>query len=164
MNVGRIIGNIQRRIDTNKILNQEKEMENFVHIHDVNTYGDSFSQLYTARPVIANYAKSKGVRVDVFESREGMNSALADEPAENLKVVLTNLLTRKSTEKIVPAKTDAIYPKQREQRVVIPVKGEQDLQYVRTGIHTTEDNFLRNFYRNIEDMTRSITGKNAANI
>ena len=164
MNVGRIIGNIQRKIEVNKILKQEKELETFVQIHDVNTYGDSFSELYTARPIIAKFAKAKGVRVDVFESRDGMHKALADEPAENLKVVLTNLLTRKSTEQIVPAKTDVLYPKQREQIVVIPVKGEQDLQYVRTGIHTTEDNFLRNFYRTIEVMTKNVTGKNATNV
>ncbi len=160
MNVGRIIGNIQKRINTNKILKQEKEIENFVQIHDVNTAGDSFGQLYTARPIIASYAKSKGVRVDVFAAKDGVEKTYKDEPAENLNVVLTNLLTQKSVKQKVPARTDITYPKQREQIILIPVKGEQDLQYARTGIQSTEDNFLRNFYRTIEDMAGQITGKN----
>lgn len=160
MNVGRILGNIQKKVNVKNIEKQEKELETFVKIHDVNTYGDSFEQLYTARPVIANYAKSKGVRVDIFESRANMPKDNYEAPAKDLKVVLTNLLTRRSTERIVPANTDITYPKQREQMFIIPIKGEQDIQTVKPGIQTVEDNFLRNFYRTIEDMTGAITGKN----
>ncbi len=159
MNVNRIMGNIQKRIDTRKILKQEKEISNFVEIHDVNTYGDSFSQLYTARQSIANYAKSKGVRVDVFESRDGMPKGFEDEPAEKLNVVLTDILTNKSVERLVPAKTDVTYPKQRERLVVVPIRGE-DLQRIRQGVQTVEDTFLRNFYRNLEDMVKSLGKKN----
>ena len=149
-----------------KVAKQEEYINRFVRIHDVNTYGDSFNQMYTARETLANYAKDKGVTIDIHDARklleddESVSPILENKFAEKLYVVVTNLLSGKSKTKFVDADTDKLYPKVAQRPIIIPnVKDYTDV--ARQSVRNTEDTFLRNLYGNIEELTEKVTSKNS---
>ena len=122
--------------------------------------------MYTARETLANYAKDKGVTIDIHDARklleddESVSPILENKFAEKLYVVVTNLLSGKSKTKFVDANTDKLYPKVAQRPIIIP--NEKDYTDVaRQSVRNTEDTFLRNLYRNIEELTEKVTSKNS---
>jgi len=163
MRTPKIIQTIQRTIKIRKYTNHENRIKRNFQVHDSDFYGNASSQMYQAREVIARYAVSKGVAVDIFDARrlynqaENVSSATGNKPSDKMHVMVTNLLNGQSESRIVSANTDKVYPKVREHGVLIPVRGEQDQQTPYILTNYTEDTFLRNLYRNIEQMTNSLT-------
>lgn len=163
MKIQRIIAS---KIAKNKVAKQEEYINRFVRIHDTNTYGDSFNQMYTARETLANYAKDKGVTIDIHDARklleddESVSPILENKFAEKLYVVVTNLLSGKSKTKFVDANTDKLYPKVAQRPILIPITSDYT-DIARQSVRNTEDTFLRNLYRNIEELTEKVTSKNS---
>lgn len=156
MKVSKIVSQVKKQINKSKFIREEKEISKYVTIHDIDTYGDSFNQMYTARSGIAKYAKEKGVRIDIFDAAPKAKENAENNLSDKLNVVVSNILTGKKTERFVSANTDKVTTKMRQRPILIPVKHEEDLQIVRNSVHYTDDTFLRNLYRNIEEMTHSI--------
>ena len=119
-----------------------------------------------ASGLIANYAQKEGVSVDIYNANrlvaddETAPSFIKEYTSDKLNVVVQNSLTGKSANKIVNANTDKTLPKYAKTTVIVPIKGE-DIEIARHGIRRTEDSFLRNLYRSIEELTRNVTGKNS---
>ena len=147
MKIQRLINSIQSNNVKRKILQNEERINRYVKIHDVTTPVDSFNQMYTARSVIANYAEKKGVSINIYNAGKCP-------PPDN-----TDLLTGNAKAKLVDADTDRLYPKVSENPIIIPILSDCT-DIVRQSIKNTEDTFLRNLYRNIEELTKEVTSKN----
>ena len=166
MKIQKIIGAIKADRAKNLVQRKEAKLNNYIRIHDKNTYGDSYEQMKQAREVIANYAQKEGVSVDIFNANrlvaddETAPSFIKEYTSDKLNVVVQNILTGESENKIVNANTDKTLPKYAKTTVIVPIKGE-DIEIARHGIRRTEDSFLRNLYRSIEELTRNVTGKNS---
>ena len=165
MNTPKIFNRIERQIEKHKLNKRISEINNYVKIHDVNTYGDSFNQMYNAREVMANYAKKKGISIDIYDAKklleddEFVSPVIENKFSDKLNVIVTNLLNGKSESKIVSANTDKTYKKIAEIPIVVSTKPD-NLDIMRKGTRQTEDSFIRNLYRNIEFLTNSVIRKN----
>ncbi len=158
MKIQRLINSIQSNNVKRKILQNEERINRYVKIHDVTTPVDSFNQMYTARSVIANYAEKKGVSINIYNA--GKCPPPDNTTADNkLNVIVTDLLTGNAKAKLVDADTDRLYPKVSENPIIIPILSDCT-DIVRQSIKNTEDTFLRNLYRNIEELTKEVTSKN----
>ena len=166
MKIQKIIGAIKADRAKNLAQRNEARINNYIRIHDKNTYGDSYEQMKQASGLIANYAQKEGVSVDIYNANrlvaddETAPSFIKEYTSDKLNVVVQNSLTGESANKIVNANTDKTLPKYAKTTVIVPIKGE-DIEIVRHGIRRTEDSFLRNLYRSIEELTRNVTGKNS---
>ena len=166
MKIQKIIGAIKADRAKNLAQRNEARINNYIRIHDKNTYGDSYEQMKQASGLIANYAQKEGVSVDIYNANrlvaddETAPSFIKEYTSDKLNVVVQNILTGESENKIVNANTDKTLPKYAKTTVIVPIKGE-DIEIARHGIRRTEDSFLRNLYRSIEELTRNVTGKNS---
>ena len=166
MNISKIFNRIETQVEKHKLNKKITEINNYVKLHDVNTYGDSFNQMYNAREVMANYAKKKGVSIDIYDAKklleddESISPAIANNFSDKINLIVTNILNGKSQSKIVSANTDKTFPKVREKKVMIPIS-EDGTERIGITISKTEDSFIRNLYRNIEYLTNSVTAKNS---
>lgn len=164
MKIQKMINIAENQINKQKIINKNNLINKYVKIHDVNTYGDSFNQMYNAKEVMANYAKNNGVSIDIYDAKklldddEYVSPIIENDFSDKLNVIVTNLLNGKSKAKIVSANTDKTYPKIAEVPIVLT---SDNVEHMRKGIRQTEDSFLRNLYRNIENLTNYVTGKNS---
>lgn len=161
MKIGRIIRNIQAKAERKAAIRKENNIKKYFHIHDTDTYGDSFNQMYTAREVIANYAKKNNVSVDVYDARKYFDDDF-DLPVkiqrsleDKLEVTVTDKEGRGIRKSLVSANTEKTYPKMAQSKIIVPVSGE-DTQIARNAYRRTEDNFLRNLYRHIEQLTNEV--------
>ena len=75
MKIQKIIGAIKADRAKNLAQRKEAKLNNYIRIHDKNTYGDSYEQMKQAREVIANYAQKEGVSVDIYNA----NRLVADD-------------------------------------------------------------------------------------
>lgn len=101
--------------------------------------GEAYEQIYPMRAAIANYAKNKGVKINIVETV--LNKA-------NILIINVKKLddSTKSLAKAIPAKINGSYP---ERIRIINPKTED-------GLLNIEDNFLRHIFRNIQDMVKKI--------
>ena len=164
MKIGNIVNNIRNYRAHKSALNADNKIEKYFRIHDTDLAGDSFEQIYNARSGIAEYAKHNNVSVDVFNASKhyeedyDLPRAAQDTISDKLEVVVTNRKNGKTNRALVGAQTDITYPKEAQHSFIANIEGE-DTQIARIGQHQTEDNFLRNFYRCIESLTKKITGR-----
>ncbi len=149
---------------------ERRELSRFdklIRIHDKNTYGDSYNQMMGARKILANYAQKKGVTIDIYdankliENDETVPSTIKDYVSDKINVVVRNILTGKFENKIISANTDKIHPKIAKTTLILPDRFEESMEVVKHGYRNTSDTFLRHLYRNIEELTRNVTGKNS---
>jgi hypothetical protein len=77
----------------------------------------------------------------------------------NIGLVVTNRKTGKFVTEIIDADTSKTYPKESVKTILIPIKGEEDMQIARKVKSTTTDNFLRHVFRTIENMNKSVSDK-----
>lgn len=171
MSIGKIFSSIQSGFKTNTLASTQVKVEKYFKINDFDTFGDSFGKMYTAKHTIANYAKSKGVRVDIYAAEKisgdkyecrhsgGGKESLADK----IRVIVTNLSNGNSKERLVSARTDEIFPKYAARKpMIMPILGE-NVERAVMPVWKTEDTFIRNLYRNIEALTSAVTKKSAPN-
>ena len=146
-----------------EIENREKEISKYVRLHNDTTYDDSYKQMVDARLGIANYAKANGVQVDIYDARkilpgkEDVSQNVKNNLSDKIKVVVSDLKNKARTrERFVSADTDTYTPRIKQERILIPSRTEECIESVRTVTSYIEDNFLRNLYRNIEEMTNQL--------
>lgn len=161
MNIQNIISS---QITKNKFAREEAKINKYVKIHDINTYGDSFNQMYNARKTMANYASKKGITIDIYDARklleedDSVSPAIKDKFAEKINVVVTDLLSGRSKAKLVSSNTDKTYPKEAKSPILFATN-DNCTDVVRQSVRTTEDSFIRNLYRNIEELVHDVTGQ-----
>lgn len=162
MKIQKLFTNIQSKIQQRKFVKKENEITKYLKIHDVLQTGDSYAQIQGARETIANYAKHRAVSIDIYEARKTLDgTAEFDEHIQNnlsdkLNLIVTNMLTGKSKSRFVTAKTDILYPKEKQTFKLYPVHGE-DTEVAIPVLNCTEDSFIRHLFRNIEDLTNQVT-------
>lgn len=165
MKVSKIFNRFQSQLQQQKLNKKEANINKYIKIHDVNTYGDSFAQMYDARATIANYAKRNAVSIDIYDAKklleddETVSPIIENNFSDKLHLIVTNLLNGKSKSKIISANTDKTFPKVCEKKVIIPIV-KDGIERVGEIVNQTEDSFLRNLYRNIENLTNAVTGNN----
>jgi hypothetical protein len=153
---------IGKEINAYKIEAKERKIAKNFKIHDYTTEGNVADDLYNMRVPIANFAKKNNLRLDVYDSRTavnvgGFNISHSEKDAKyNLNVVVTDLKNKKNFSMIIPCKKDATYPKILKKKVILPINGEQDLSIVRDVISTRDDNYLRNFYFQLEKAAEKV--------
>lgn len=165
MKIQKIYTTLQDKLAKKNLIRRKAKIDKYIKIHDTATYGDSFNQMYNAREIIANYAEKKGITVDIYDARkllegdENVSPIIEEQLSDKINVVVTNLLNGKSKAKIVSANTDKNFPKVATAPIIIPIP-KDNTDIVRTTIRQTNDSFIRNLFRNIESLTKIVTGKN----
>lgn len=164
MAINKILKNIQNHINIAKYEKRQNEMKKFVNINDNISNCTAFNTLDEAKSTIANFAKHNGVSVDIYDGRkmvegdEYASEALTNNLSDKLFVKVTNLISGKSKERIISSNTGELYPVQKSNLRLLQLKNS-DKEYVNHGTLSAEDNFLRYVYRNIDTLTRQVTGK-----
>ena len=59
MKISKIFNKIQSNVAQRKINKQDALIDKYIKIHDVDTYGDSFAQMYDARKNTCEFCKRK---------------------------------------------------------------------------------------------------------
>ena len=163
MKVNKIISNVQKKIDTKKIINRQAMINRFVNTDGMNTSAEAYRQIENAKGTIANYAKKHGVSVDIFEPSNSIyldetQQTLKDSLKNNLAVRVTNLFGDKSKEAFIPSDVNKTYTYSKANSRLL-IDRESGTDYVWTSSMSSEDNFLRMLYRHIAKLTSEVTAK-----
>ncbi len=161
------IGNLITKLETNlahsATIRHENNIDKFFKIHDSDTFGDSFNQMYLARETISRFAKKNGVKVDIYDAKKmTTHKSLGTELSDKINLVVTNLHNGKNQSRLVAADTDKTYTNTKAADYTAKIRHYKDgnrLAFVPKKHWTTEDTFLRNLYRNIESMVSEVTKK-----
>lgn len=140
---------IQKQINARK----EKQISKYLRIDDL-INSDARAQIYTARHGIANYAKANGVSVDIY------GPAAANGSCGTIGIMVTNLSNNFKKINLLSADTNAKHihtnfpPKQKtdEHFIIFDLTDNQSK-------YSYEDNFLRNIFRHISNLTNDVTAK-----
>ena len=151
MNIRRITSNINHFIKTKKIEKAEKEISEYLKVNVSNKAADA--EIYNARGTIANFAKHRGISVDIFDAKRLCD--VKDPFSDKMIIIVENLLNGKQTQKQISTDTKAVVNYSN-------YAGTADTasklsRNIKRFSH--EDGFLRNLYRNIADMTATVTGQ-----
>jgi len=145
---------------------RENKIAKYFNIHKSWSYDtDATDMLYHMREAIAGYAKKNNLKIDVYNPQELEKSMKSDinmdlpQISPNIGLVVTNRKTGKFVTEIIDADTSKTYPKESVKTILIPIKGEEDMQIARKVKSTTTDNFLRHVFRTIENMNKSVSDK-----
>lgn len=90
--------------------------------------------MHQAKYVMANYARNKAVKIDIYESVDSLQPV----PKNHIVLKVTNLIKHKTQQNTISSEVNQIY-------------------LHKTKNNTTEDNFLRNLYRIIQELTEKVT-------
>ena len=141
---------------------EQKLLDNFVTIHADRMNKPAYDEIKDAQKVMANYVMRNGVGVDIYDAQEAVTSGFAVKPhknetlADKLLVKVTNLLNGMVDEKLVSANTKKVHRTENVDFIVFDIP-EDGVQYARKTKKSYEDTFLRNLYRNIQEMTEKVT-------
>lgn len=145
------------------ILNRFKPK--FVNIHTNEMPAESAKSLESARGMLENYAKHKQISIDVYGGQRLLENdfmetfpGVASGFKKQLQIVVEDLKTKNYGFSLVPADTKSSTVNSKLKPFVIDDLSE-GTQYVRNGKHSYEDSFLRNVYRNIENLTKKVKNK-----
>ena len=160
MKLRNYVKRIQNQIERKNLIKKEKMLAGYFKVHDDTIYGDSYNQLYNARTTFANYAKSKGISIDVYDARQTIASDeyapvnIENSLSDKLMLKVTNILTGKSKSRIISADTDKIHV---HNNIKLDVFRNVTETYETKQLQ--EDTFLRYMYRNVENLTKHLNGK-----
>lgn len=166
MAIENFIPKIKSNFINKATIRHEKNIDKYFKVHDTETFGDSYNQMYLAREIISRFAKRNGVKVDVYDAKKMASSAEYDDKfindigtklSDKINVVVTDLHTGKSNGRIVAADTGKIYPKETQKGGFLIENKQDNVERYTKGHWVTEDTFLRNLYRNIESMISEVT-------
>ncbi len=168
MNIGKFFGKVEANLAHSATVRHENNIDKFFKIHDSDTFGDSFNQMYLAREIISRFAQRNGVKVDVYDAKKMASledhdkkfvKDFQDKFSDKINLVVTDLRSGKSKGRIVAADTEKVYPKEVKKGFFIVSNPQDGTEYSTRGHWSTEDTFLRNLYRNIESMVTEVTKK-----
>ena len=159
MKINSVKNAISTFVHNNKYKREQRFLDNYINIYNNTTYGDSYQQMVSARKTIANYLRDKGVSIDIYEARQILGEhdspVIEDKLNDKLWVEATNLLTSKHSSKVVSARTDKVHIHTVPDYIVID-NVQDGVQQTRLTSHEFEDNFIRNLYRNIEELVKKV--------
>ena len=137
-----------------KMTKNHMPIEKFVTIQGEFINNDAVNQMYQARGVLANYAKNKAVRIDIYETPDSFDKG--HDYSKRMVLRITNLINgNKTQQRTISSDTNQIKI-HRLKRDYWFKMGQSDECYIKEIENTTEDNFLRNLYRNIQEMTEKV--------
>ena len=160
--INKIITRLQQAKFEYKRGKEQKLLNRVVTIHADKINKPAYDQISGAQKVMANYVMKQGVGVDIYDAGEAVANGYATKPHKNeqlggkLLVKVTNVLNGLEEEKLVSADTKQLHRNERTGFMVFDIKAE-DLQYSRKTKKSYDDTFLRNLYRNIQEMTEKVT-------
>lgn len=163
MKIQKLQNFVERKINLFKYNKEQALVNRYFKIRDCLLPYDSYEQMDSARKVIANYARHNGVMIEVSRPIADIEESAAPETIKNLservKLVVTNLLTNARETRFPQVINDknpnkVFLEKTKEIMVYDRAEGTQRIAQVKSFF---EENFLRNLYRNIEEMTDSVT-------
>lgn len=159
MRISNIKKNFSSFIRIKKYEQEQRFLDKYIKIHNNTTYGDSYQQMHNARKTIANYLSHKGVAIDIYDARQHLDEfaspVLEDKLSDKLYIKATNLLNNKKASKMVSARTDKTCTHVVPDYIVIDYPAD-GVQQTRLTSHEYEDNFIRNLYRNIEELVKKV--------
>ena len=115
----------------------------------------TYERLSKARGVLENYARHKGVNIDILSVGTIDKGNNADRV---LAIVVKDPKSKKLKVSEVSSDLGAVI-KRTEEKSIMFDDAVDDLQYARKLKSTYEDNFLRNVYQKVEEMVHSLEKK-----
>lgn len=115
----------------------------------------TYEQLSKASGVLENYARHKGVNIDILSVGTTDKGNNADRV---LAIVVKDPKSKKLKVSEVSSDVGAVI-KRTEEKSIMFDDAVDDLQYARKLKSTYEDNFLRNVYQKVEEMVHSLGKK-----
>lgn len=115
----------------------------------------TYEQLSKASGVLENYARHKGVNIDILSVGTTDKGNNADRV---LAIVVKDSKSKKLKVSEVSSDVGAVI-KRTEEKSIMFDDAVDDLQYARKLKSTYEDNFLRNVYQKVEEMVHSLGKK-----
>ena len=162
MKLQKIAQVIEKRINVLKYEKEQKFINKYFKIYDNTMANDTFEKMQEAKKTIANYAKNKGVAIEVYDAKTEAidlgNAAIENSFADKIKLVITDLKTKAEKSRCIYALDDknpqsAVLEKTKNVMVYDSKEGVERMTKVKS---TFEENFLRYLYRNIEELTKSL--------
>jgi len=139
----KIVNFIERKMDIYKYCRRQKVINQHFSVGETSEYvQDAVKQLQTAREVIVNYAKAKGVKISI-------KSADSKEYPQMLDCLITDKKSKKAVKMLLAADTKKVY------KHIVPriLHDPQEMIEYRAGnIAEHDDTFLRHFYRELAHM------------
>jgi hypothetical protein len=143
-----------RMIEIAKYEKKQKFLNKYVNI-DTTINNDAYKQLYVAREGVANYLSKKGLTVEIKDARnrleEPCNPMLKEKLKDKLDIFVTDMTTGRVEGEIIDGNVNKIITNTKKDYIVIDDPSE-GTQIVRLTEHSNENNFLRNFYLNVEKL------------
>ncbi|MCM1003201.1 MAG: hypothetical protein NC408_02540 [Candidatus Gastranaerophilales bacterium] len=136
------IPKISKMVENYRYNKHQQELNRLVKIED--TSETVREELYSAREILANYAKAKKI------SMEFSNTL-------NQLLVLVSDRTGKFAEKLISADTTKVSTVERERECLL--ENSDGVNYIGHGVESHEDTFLRSVYRTVEELTYALTKK-----
>lgn len=151
---------ITRYISNVKYNREQKNINKYLDLND-NIGADAYNQLYSAKKTIANYAKNNDVRIKISQGTPA--DVLCDflrgggTPRDQFSIWLQifNRNTGMKAQGVVSPKTNKLFPKISRKNVMIH-NVETGTQRNASVTSFTQDTFLRNVYRKIEELTNKV--------
>jgi hypothetical protein len=154
-----ISSQVEKLIDRYKYNKEQKYLNKYANIHGY--IGNSNEEIYNARKVLANYAKDKGVSIDVYAAgsqktaEEIMQSKKQNQLDNYVSVIVKSLTTGKSTSRIIDVDANKIHDFKRNIGYSYIEDPADGIEQVRIFKGQYEDNFLRHLYREVSDMVNT---------
>lgn len=131
------------------------------HVHiDNNLPSDVYDKLSSAQSTIANYAKSKGVKVTFNDANKFMADEKFDVPkhlsnflSDKIQISVENIKDKRTRGLFLDADVNKVHTHQKTKYFIKDIP-EDDTQVTRKVVNTYEDNFLRNVYRTVENLVK----------
>lgn len=161
MKIQNTLNKIQKYIDVRKYEKYQKDLNEHVSLH-YEEVSPAIQELYTARELLANYAKHNLVSIDIYDKTPAAKlremSGLTDDK-KDLYVRVTDIFTGRMAESAHPSDTGVIYPKEKFAKIMVhdTYTGTERIADVKSS---TQDTFLRHFYRKVESLTSKVRNKN----
>lgn len=132
---------IGTKIKNIRIEKQQAEINRYINIESGQN-NDAYKQIFTAQEMLANYAKAKDVKIHI-----------ADTPTSGGKLINIEVLKRDGNTKVESINADTKLTLMTERDNKRLLENRDGLDYQVNGKLKSEDTFLRNLYRVVENLT-----------
>lgn len=136
------INNVKKNIKNIKYEQKQKELDKWVNIKEVKQ-PEAFSELYSAREILANYAKANNIKL-TFVTKP------IDKYGQRPNLTIWGKQNNHLTMRNVNADTKAITTVERHKKLMLQDK--DGLDYMVKVKDTKEETFLKRVYRGVEGL------------
>lgn len=132
---------IGTKIKNQRIEKHQAEINKYVNITPGQN-GEAYKQIITAQEMLANYAKAKNIKINIYDAATS-NGKLID--------IAVSKPGNASAVECINADTGMILKAERSNTRML--ENKDGLNYESRGKITSEDTFLKNLYRVVENLT-----------